>query len=74
MDLGTLVLDAAARMPNVAAGASPDAVEHAMALLRTVSPLGMKGRLPPDRCFIAAPTLDRFAADLPGRRPVAPLG
>ena len=21
----------------------------------------MKGRLPPDRCFIAAPTLDRFA-------------
>jgi len=61
VDLGTLMAEAAASSDAENPLMSPTNIETAQKILAPVCPLRLTGRLPRDRCFIAAATLDQFA-------------
>ncbi len=61
VDLATLMIDAAEKATSAATLGSSEGMRRAAPLLDTVAPLRMTPRVRPERAFISAPTLDRFA-------------
>jgi hypothetical protein len=60
VDLPTLMTDAAAR-GDMGPAADPEALARAGRLFAPISPLRLTPKVPSERCFIVAGTLDRFA-------------
>jgi hypothetical protein len=60
VDLPTLMTDAAAG-GDMGPAADPESLERARPLFAPISPLRLAPKVPSERCFIVAGTLDRFA-------------